>query len=276
VTTASLAGAWVVRGAASPLTSASPRVLPLFIQSELALKPTAPRALVLSSAGPDISYALVRRPGGPELGDADTAPIGTTSAAAEHLDTAVRDLVAGRPGAGTELAPFDIAYVVVPTSSTARVQSALGRASTLTVVPAPGATVWRSSLPTGELMVLDPSDGATALGGGVPADTTAQPLPASAGSVDTTVAPGVAGRVAVLAEPANPHWRATLDGKRLVGHTAYGWAQAFELPSGGGRLRIGFTDGTREWWLWLELALVVVAVGAALPARRPDDMEGLA
>ena len=74
VATAALAVGWVVRGAGDPLTSANPRVLPLFIQSELALKPTAPRALVLASAGPVISYAMVRRPGGPQLGDAETAP----------------------------------------------------------------------------------------------------------------------------------------------------------------------------------------------------------
>jgi GT2 family glycosyltransferase len=274
VATAWLGGGWAVRGAGGPLSASSPQVLPLFISSELALKPGAPRALVLASTGPYVSYAVVRRPSGPHLGDADTAPSSTSTVAAAHLDAVVRDLVAGRPGAGAQLPSLDIEYVVVSAGSASRVQSALGRASTLTVVPAPGATVWRSSLPTGEAAVLTASAATTALRGAVPLNSASQVLPASAGSVDTAVPAGNVGRLVVLAEPANAKWRATLDGHRLVARTAYGWAQAFELPSTGGRLRINFSSGTREGWLWLELALVVVVIGASLPARRPDDLDG--
>lgn len=273
VATVTLAGSWLVRGAGGPLAADNARMLPLFIQSELDLKPTAPRALVLASTGPVVSYALVRRPGGPQLGDADTDPPGGATAAAEHLNTAVRDLVAGRPGAGAELVPFDIAYVVVPSGSTSRVQSALGRATTLTVVPAPGATVWRSRLPTGELTVLHGSAATKALGGGVPTVAVSAALPASPGSADTTYTSVATGGLAVFAEPANHQWHATLDGKPLVGRTAYGWAQAFELPAASGRLRISFSDGTRHKWLGLELALVVVVAVASLPARRPDDLD---
>ena len=250
-------------------------MLPLFIQSELALKPNTPRALVLTADGPYISYAMVRRPDGPQLGDAETAPLDLTTPAAEHLDTAVRDLVAGRPGAASELVPYAISYVVVPSDSVARVQSALGRASTLTVVPAPGSTVWRSALPTGELTVLSGSGAVTALRGAVPLTPVDQTLAASAGSVNTTLPTGVAGRIAVLAEPADSHWHATLDGSPLTARTAYGWAQAFELPSTGGHLQVGFSGGARHWWLGAQLVLVIVVVLAALPARRPDDLDGV-
>jgi GT2 family glycosyltransferase len=276
VSTVTLAAGWLARGAGVPLTSDNPRVLPLFIQSELAAVPTSPRALVLNAAGPEVSYALVRRPGGPQLGDADTAPQGDPSPAAVHLAAAVRDLVAGRPGAGNELAPFDIGYVVVPSGSTSRVASALGRTTTLTVVPAPGATVWRSSRPTGELSVLAAAAASTALRGTVPSLPVAAVLAASPGSADVTTTAGLPGRLAVLAEPANGHWQATVDGKRLVARTAYGWAQAFELPATGGRLRISFNGGARHWWLGIELAAIVVTLGATLPARRPDDEDGAA
>ena len=271
VSTGDLAIGWVVRGADGPLSGSDSRVLPLFIQSELALKPNSPRALVLSSAGPLISYAIVRRPGGPQLGDAETAPPSGSSAAAAHLDTAVRDLVAGRPGAGAELTPFDIAYVVVPAGSTGRVSSALGRAATLVVVPAPGATVWRSSLPTSELTVLRGAAASAALAGQVPTDPHAVALPATPGSADVPYSSPVVGSIAVLAEPADRGWRATLDGKPLPRRTAYGWAQAFVLPAISGRLRISFDDGARSEWLWVELVAVVVAAVVAIPARRADD-----
>ena len=146
----------------------------------------------------------------------------------------------------------------------------------MTVVPAPGATVWRSSLPTGELTVLGAKSASTALSGAVPLAPAEQVLPASAGSVNTALAPGGVGRIAVLAEPTDSHWQATLDGKPLVARTAYGWAQAFELPSTGGQLKIGFSDSTRDWWLGLELVLVIAVLIVSLPARRPEDLEGLA
>jgi GT2 family glycosyltransferase len=275
--TAWLGAGWAVRGAGAPLSGTNPKVLPLFIQSELAFKPTSPRALMLVSAGPAISYTVVRRPGGPQLGDADTAPSGAESAAAAaHLDTAVRDLVAAKPGAVAELTPFDIGYIVVPAQSTARVRSALGRAGTLTVLPAPGVTVWRSRRPTGELTVLHGHAATEAAAGNVPTTPHLLALPAKPGSADVPISASAAGGLAVLAEPANPGWRATLDGKPLVRQTAYGWAQAFVLPPAGGRLRIEFRSSPRHRWLLVELGLTAVAVIAAMPGRRPDDdLDGL-
>jgi GT2 family glycosyltransferase len=271
ISTLTLAVGWLVRGADRPLNSGDPEVLPLFTQSELTAS-TAPRALVLDTTGQVISYALVRRPTGPQLGDADTAPRASTSAAALHLADAVRDLVAGRPGAGDELAPFGIKYVVAPTGSAARVSSALGRATTLTVVPAPGATVWRSSVPTGEVTLLDTAAASAATNPAAASAPISVALPAKAGSADVDVPAGAAGRLVVLAEPADSNWHASVDGKPLIGRTVYGWAQAFELPSSAGRLRIGFSSGARHWWLVGELAVVVVVVvGAMLPGRRPDD-----
>ena len=273
--TGDLAVGWMVRGAGRPLTSASARVLPLFVQSELGLKPTSPRALLLTVDGPVVSYAVVRRPGGPVLGDADTAPSSTTSAAAgsaaARLDAAVRDLVAARPGAGSELVPFDIGYVVVPSASAGQLRSALGRATSLTVVPAPGATVWRSTAPTSELSILRGGAVATALDGRVPVRPDSVPLAARSGSADVVTAPSPGGALVVLAEPADRGWHATLDGKPLARRTAYGWAQAFVLPPTGGRLRIDFDGSTRHWWLIAELAVLVVVCGLSLPGRRPDD-----
>jgi GT2 family glycosyltransferase len=276
VSTLTLGVGWVVRGAGRPLTSDSAAVLPLFVSSELADVATSPRALLLSVSGPRVSYALVRRPDGPQLGDADTAPQGGASPAEGHLAAAVRDLVAGRPGAGSELVPFDIGYVVAARTTAVKVTSALGRATTLTVLPAPGATVWRSALPTGELAVLTAPEAAQAVQGVVPSTPVEAVLPATAGAANTAVAAGAAGRLVVLAEPANRHWHASVNGKRLVARTAYGWAQAFELPITGGRLRIDYGGGSRHVWLAVELAAVVVVLAATTPGRRPDDEDGMA
>jgi hypothetical protein len=107
----------------------------------------------------------------------------------------------------------------------------------------------------------------------VPATRAEQVLPASPGSANVTLAGGAPGRIVVLAEPASSKWSATLDGHALTRTRAYGWAQAFELPTTGGQLVVGYQDGSRHFWLWLELALVVVVLAAALPVRRVDDLE---
>jgi hypothetical protein len=246
-------------------------VLPLFTQSELDVK-TTPRALVLDDTPPTISYALIRRPHGSQLGDGDTAPERPPGPASRQLATAVRDLVAGRPGAGSELAPFDIGYVVAETAGAQRIVPTLGRVPTLTVVPAPGATVWRSSLPTSELTLLTPAAAARAIGGATSVAAT-KALPASAGSADVTLPPGSAGRLVVLAEPANGGWHASIDGHDLQRRTAYGWAQAFVVPSAGGRLQLGYSSRSRDLWLVGELIAVVILFGAMLPGRPTDQDE---
>jgi GT2 family glycosyltransferase len=275
VTTATVAVGWAVRGAGIPLTAREPSVLPLFVQSELAYGTGSPRAVVLDSAGPIVSYSLIRDPRGPHLGDADTAPPSDT-AAADALAAAVRDLAAGRPGAGAELAPFAIGYVVAGNRDAARLGPAIGRDPTLTAVPTPHAMVWRSTLPTGEVRVLGTGPAAAAVAGRVVAAPDAQVVPARPGSADATIAAGPAGRIVVLAEPADSHWHASLDGVRLASRTVFGWAQAFALPSTGGRLQIQYADSTRTGWLWAELAVVVLVALTALPARRPDYPDPLA
>jgi hypothetical protein len=225
---------------------------------------------VLDDTGGTVTYSLVRRPTGPVLGDADTAPSRSGGPAGARLAETVRDLVAGRAGAGNELAPLDIAYVVATSDSARRLAPALGRAATLTVVPAPGATVWRSSRPTGELTLLGPAAATHATRQTSTSATVAKVLPAGLGTADVVVPPGASGRLVVLAEPASAKWHATVGGTSLSSRTAYGWAQAFVLPSGGGRLHVGFSGGSRDGWLIGELVVLVVLVGAMLPARRPD------
>ncbi|HWB66144.1 MAG TPA: glycosyltransferase [Mycobacteriales bacterium] len=270
VATVTVAVGWLVRGAGGPLTGANPALLPAFAQAEVA-QPASPRVLVLNATGPTITYALVRRPTGPTLGDRAVAPH-PRGAVAQRLAGVVRDLVAGRPGAAAALPQFGIQYVAAAAPSASVVSPALGKATTLTVEPAPGVTVWKSSLPAGELALLDPADAARARAGQLTTGAL-HVVPASGASADTQIGGGSPGRMVVLAEPADHRWHAELNGESLPRVTAYGWAQGFLLPTSGGRLTVGFSGGSRPWWLAVELIVIAALLVLALPAWRREESE---
>ena len=75
-------------------------------------------------------------------------------------------------------------------------------------------------------------------------------LPAGEEGASATIPDGDDGRVAVLAERADPRWQATLDGSRRRRPTLVdGWAQGFVLPTEGGRLVITYDGTERTRWL---------------------------
>ena len=86
------------------------------------------------------------------------------------------------------------------------------------------------------------------------------------------------GRQLVLAEQADPGWRAALAGEPLTPTTHNGWAQAFELPPTGGEVVVSYDGGQRGTWLIVQLLAVLVAIVLALPGmrRRRGAIEGAA
>ena len=105
---------------------------------------------------------------------------------------------------------------------------------------------------------------------------TAPPVALSAGreAASTVVRAGDAGRLVVLADAVDPNWEARLDGKPLQRRTAWGWAQAFALPTSGGRLTLSYVQTSRQVSLGVEvLLLVVVAVLSVPNARRRRGLE---
>ena len=269
VATVGSAVAWISRGVARPLTGHNPQLLPPFAAATVAL-PTSPRALVLRPDADGVGYALVRSASGPRLGDADatTEAQGSRRAAGKRLDDAVARLVGGDPDAATLLVEMGIGQVV-DRAGDERQLAGLSQVDGLTSVPASGVVVRRVSMHSGELVVLAPGDAAQVRGrGSLPSSARPVALPAQAGKARTRVPAGPAGRLLVLAEPADSHWRATVDGRPLRRARAYGWAQAWLLPAGGGRLSVSRTSDDRGLLLLGELALLVVLVLAARPPRR--------
>jgi GT2 family glycosyltransferase len=269
VATVGSAAAWISRGVARPLTGENPQLLPPFAAATVAL-PTSPRVLVLRPNADGVRYALVRSAAGPRLGDADVSSEtpGSREVAGKRLDDAVARLVGGDPDAATLLIELGIGQVA-DRAGDDRQLAGLSRVDGLTAVPASGVVIRRVSGPAGELVVLPPDAAARVRGGGsLPASTRGVLLAARAGHARTRLPAGPAGRLLVLAEPADSHWRATLNGRSLPRARAYGWAQAWSLPAASGRLTVSRTANGRGMRLLAELALLVLLGLAARPHRR--------
>ena len=259
---------WMGRGAAQPLTARNAQLLPAFAAATVGL-PTAPRALVLRARPAGVGYALVRSSAGPQLGDADLAAETTRSARAARvrLGDAVARLTAGDPDAAPLLTEFGITQVVTRVADD-RSLSGLLRVDGLTPVPTSAVVVRRAAASAGELVVLEPGAAGQVRAGQPPA-ASARPaaLPSHAGRATIRLRPGPGGRLLVLAEPVDRHWRATLDGRPLRRATAYGWAQAWQLPVTGGRLDVSRMSDGRGRRLLLQLGVLVALVLAARPRR---------
>ena len=271
VATLGCAVVWTADGPDPQLTAHDAELLPAFAAATVGL-PTAPRALVVRSGRGGVGYSLVRTPGGPRLGDADLADNANprTRLAQSRLTAAVARLAAGDPEAAPLLTSFGITQVVTRLADDRRLPG-LAQVDGLTAVRGTTTVVRRTAAPSGELVVLPPDAAAPVSGGQqLSSATRPSPLRADAGHATTRLPVGSAGRLLVLAEPADAHWRAALDGRPLPRATAYGWAQAWRLPADGGRLEVTRRSDGRGWLLLLELGALLVLVPAARPRRTSE------
>ena len=271
-TTPLLTGAaWLRRGADGPLERGVRPVLPAFARAELATAPGL-RVLVLAAGSPVVSYELLTAAGN-RVGDADTPPSGAQSG---RLDAVVADLLAARGSDAAEaLATRAVRFVALPVTRGAdRLAAALDVQAGLTRRSSGAVLLWRVVAPSGRLTLLSSTAAAAALSGdrGPTRDLlrTAAPraLPAGREAVDTHIGPGRGGRIVVLAEAADPGWRATYNGLPLSRVTAWGWAQGFRLPAPAGRLQLHRDDTRRRRILTGQaIGLLLVCVLAAPAAR---------
>ena len=259
VTPLLLAGWWVVRGIDDPLTRRDPVVLPPFVAAE-GDEPARPRTVTLGRASDgSITYALLRD-SGPRLGDAETGP---PYESFDALDLAVADLVSGRGGdEASVLAEHAVRFLLVAPPVDADLVATIDAVPGLRRLSTNnGAALWRLSQPASRLRLVD-ADGAT-LG----------ELPSGPEGAVATVPVGPDGRLAVLAERADPRWRATLDGSLLPTETVDGWAQGFRVPSTGGRLQVAYDGSERTRWLTVQAGLVGLVILLATPGARRTELD---
>jgi len=265
-----LAGWWAVAGAGDPLDRRDPVLLPAFVAAE-GDQPARPRTLVLRARGPgDLTYALLRSEG-PRTGDAEVAPPASATTA---LDRVVADLASGRGGdAAARLVHYGVRFVLLARPADPAVARAVDAVPGMVRVSGAGGTVlWRVDYRTGRLRLLPA--GAPVVGpDGAPPDARLVPAGQVRASADLPRARGAADRLLVLADPRDDGWRATVDGQPLEGRAYDGWAQAFVVPRGGGRLSLGHDQGLRSLLLWVQLAGVVLVAVLALPQVRTEEDE---
>ncbi|MEH0110315.1 glycosyltransferase family 2 protein [Tersicoccus sp. MR15.9] len=94
-------------------------------------------------------------------------------------------------------------------------------------------------------------------------------------TTDGTVAqlpPGAPGRRVVLAERADAHWGATVDGAAVASGTGTGrsaWSQSFAVPTAGGAFHAQYRHPAAPWWAAAQVLVLVLTLLLALPLRMP-------
>ncbi|MFI6008604.1 glycosyltransferase family 2 protein [Streptomyces sp. NPDC051243] len=257
-----VAAGWMIRGADGPLERRDPVQVPAFVAEDAGNRDQA-RTLVLDSESTaQVGYMLVRGSGA-RLGDAELAAADGENA---KLDKIVANLVAGS-GAdqADQLGAFAVRYVLVLKGAPRDVTRVLDATPGLERLSEQnGSALWRVDRQVSRAAIVSEADSGSG---------SAEPQPVAAGPVEihTTIPAGTEGRVLRLADSADDGWTATLDGRPLTPTTVDGWAQGFELPSGGGRLDVTYDDPIGHTaWLWTQGFLALVLVVMALPGRRRD------
>jgi GT2 family glycosyltransferase len=249
------AASWVTNGVRGPVGPVAGPVVPAVV-SVSASSGLQLRTLVLRSDGSQVDYAL-QRGTTPSLGDPGLAPAPGPQRA---LSTAVAALVAPNGGEavdqGQQLAGFDIGFVLLPAPVNEDLARLLNGVAGLRPVSATSAfDLWRVTAPAARVRVVEPNGSVVPLQSGPVGASTAS-VPAAGGTLE-------------LAEPTGG-WTAALNGKPLtsVASPAGSWAQAFQLPAGGGTLSISHSQTGRDLMLALELLLTAVVAALALPGSR--------
>lgn len=267
-----LEGMTALLGDAGVLISPAAAPIAPVISQEAQVSPRAARLLVVYVDGNDIRAALFRGPG-PLVADvyreaSNPTSVDTEAGADAELSEALAHLVTGVAADVAQTFSehaIDAVLVGAPPEATLHVQDTFDQAPGLERVGTVGeAAMWR--VRPGEVAPSRVS---------VHGSSEVQIIPSGAVRVDTDyVSEGAA--TLVLAEVADPGWKATLDGEALEPTELSGsgsWRQAFDLPDASGRLIIEYSQPYLPvWWSALGL-LFAVALVLAVPWRaRPATL----
>ena len=250
------------------------------------------RVLALAvGAGGAVDYQLLRADG-PQLTDVAAAvdartvrgaPGAPTVAPADAAETTVAGVVARLSAAAAEnvsgvLSDLAVANVLVPPTPNADPARKAARALLVGRLDATAGlqritenrsgVIWRVVGPAGAVRTEDRSAWArvsTAGATGQPA--TSVPLAAQRLAVNTHVPAGGPTRQVLLAERADPGWRAWLNGRPLR-VVAGDWRQRFDLGAGAGHLSVSYEPAARTPWLLVQAVVLLLTGLFALPVRR--------
>lgn len=188
----------------------------------------------------------------PSTGDQAIRHAVATLASGEQIDTR------------TELGSLAVSYVVLRSGNTgadvlARELDAVPGLSPVGRANGDDAWIWRVNAPEGTSSEVTSTGSSTARVRIESRDGALQRLlPSREGQVSRVSVPsGEEGRLLVLAESADAGWHATVNGQELTA-ASQEWAQAFELPAGGGEVRVWYS----QWWTapWLAALALVLAI----------------
>jgi GT2 family glycosyltransferase len=247
---------WIANGASGPLTRVAGPVLPEFV-SISSTGGAHLRTLVIRPDGSSADYTVLRG-SDPPLGAGELSEPASASTALSHVVAALTAPSGTDTGdLGGSLATFDIGYVLLP----APVNQVLARQINGVVGLRPVShtdtfELWKVAETVARVRVTEPGGGQVA-------------LPSGAVNVRNATAPSAGGTV-VLAEPTSGSWHATLNGHPLTPLTSPvdGWAQGFQLPSGGGLLSITRDETGRTIMLAFELVALLIVTALALPGAK--------
>ncbi|TDL33596.1 glycosyltransferase family 2 protein [Arthrobacter nitrophenolicus] len=264
--------------------AASPRTLPA-TAIDRGTGPEQTRTLLISTGENGTFDAALMRGAGTTLDGLSAvaaarnilgAPGAETVRDDDDVTTAVRrsvaTLVAGQGvDPRSDLEQLGVGFVVLRSADTAA-QLTASRMDAVPGLVAVGQTdvgwLWRVT-PLNQ-PVLQPADIAHRVRIVNAQGATVALVPSAFDGVDAPVPAGPEGRLAVLAERADPGWSAWLDGRKLTSTTSE-WSQAFTLPASGGQLTIRYEN---PWAPWAGIAQGVVfgltiMLAIPMPARRP-------
>jgi hypothetical protein len=247
------AASWVTTGVSGPVHQVASPLVPEVVAAASGQSDQV-RTLVLRSAHGQVSYLLLRGPS-PTLADAALTP---PPAARQALAKAVADLIAPDGGLardqGQMLADFDIGYVLLETPVDQSLAAVLNNVRGLQAYSntSSGDYLWQLVTSPARVSVLERNG-------------TVVPIPSGPVGVSGAVVPAAGGTL-LLAEPSGG-WSASVNGQALtqVPSPAGSWAQAFQLPPGGGQLDISRSGFWHDAALALELLAFLALAGLALP-----------
>ena len=255
---------------------------------QLQRSPDSPRVLVLNPSDDGALTATLLRDDGVQpvdlarvvsaralSGDALAPVVDPVDEADAELAAAAAALGAGVGNGADAAADLAIGGVLVPSTVLDEADDAVSDArnalvATLDATPGlervtltSAGTFWRVSTDTRSVSwarLTEPGVDGTVLGS----------VSSSGRAVDATIdAAEDAGvtRELVLAERADPGWRAWLDGKPLRS-VATTWQQAFDVGTDGGHLVVAYRPAARDGWLAAQVLVIVVTTLLAIPVRR--------